>query len=353
MPQVPRCLKTAAPGINVEDIKMKKLSNILLTGLALVAAVSCNKQNTQGPEEAIGVPMTLTATIGGPETKLGFTKDGNVLKGTWAANEKVSVLTINAGTIITIDTFQTGAESEGQTTAAFTGTFTGNSSHEIKVIYPALENYSGSVYGTPLLAGAHDDTYRMISTLISDQTYNIYMGLSTQSANGSTDHLGAFSFMLGTGSVSGSNLSTTLAPQVSVLQVNISFADALIGKTFAWLACTFKDGFSNGYFVDASGGQHLSYSISANKDSLEQFYGSWSGTTQTPITLTASDKNFVAYIPFVPGTGAHIGGLFGAASIEFDTEIDGAFGAHTKTVNLTNPCTLESGKLYRVSVTIE
>ena len=60
----------------------------------------------------------------------------------------------------------------------------------------------------------------------------------------------------------------------------------------------------------------------------------------------------LAYIPFVPGKDTSIGSS-GAASITFNPKIDGAYDKHTKTVNLTNSCTLEPGKLYRVSVTID
>ena len=332
---------------------MKRLSNILLAGLALVAVASCSKQNPQEPEQPAGIPMTLTATICGTETKLGFTEDSNVLKGAWEAEEKVSVLTINGGMIQTIDLFSTGVESAGQTTANFTGTFSGDPTHAIMVLYPALVDYSTG-YGTPLPAGTTNNTERMINGLTQgfNLGYNLYMINSTQSANGNTDHLGAFSYMIGTGSVSGTSLTTTLAPQTSVLQVNITFADALVGKTFGALEADFKDSSSNDYVVDGSGPCALLNPITANLNYLQQYYGSWFGTTQTPITLTASDKNFVAYIPFVPGSGTSIGPS-GAVSIEFNPKIDGSYNTHMKTVSLTNSCTLEPGKLYRVSVAID
>ena len=115
---------------------MRKINYLILAGLSLVAAISCNKQltPTDEPEVKAGVPMTLTATIGGPDTKLGFTKDGYVLKGTWNANEEVSVITINGAYVQTIDKFSSGSESDGKTTANFSGTFTGDASHKIVVV---------------------------------------------------------------------------------------------------------------------------------------------------------------------------------------------------------------------------
>jgi len=145
----------------MEETKMKKLNNILLAGLALVAAVSCNKAETPAaqPEENPGVPMTLTATICGPETKLTMNEDGNVLKSTWDASEKISVITYTgsgySARVQTIDTF-TYTGTAGKKSVDFTGTFTGDAANNIWVVYPALEydsvnadyrSASGMLYG--------------------------------------------------------------------------------------------------------------------------------------------------------------------------------------------------------------
>lgn len=333
---------------------MKRLNYLILAGLTLVAAAACNKQLTPAdePEVNTGVPMTLTATIGGPDTKLGFTKDGYVLKGTWNANEEVSVITFNGGSMVTIDKFSSDTESEGKTTANFSGTFTGDASHTIVVVYPALENYSGSFYGTPMPAGMTVDGYRMISGFNSIGTYTLSMNNSTQSANGNTDHLGAFSFLKGEGTVSGTDLTVNLKPQVSVLQVNISFDGSLKGKTFDWLDGEMKDASTAKYLFNANGSQNIVAPLEIYDGTIQLYLGSWSGTTQTPITLTDSDLSFVAYVPISIGSGAHIGGTGGAASIEFDPCIGGTYGDYKKTVSLTADTVLEAGKVYQVSVSI-
>ncbi|MBR4585283.1 MAG: hypothetical protein IKO29_00905 [Bacteroidales bacterium] len=335
---------------------MKKLSYILLAGLTLVAAAACNKQLTPAdePEVNTGVPMTLTATIGGPDTKLGFTKDGYVLKGTWNANEEVSVITINGAYVETIDKFSSGSESDGKTTANFSGTFTGDASHTIVVVYPALENYDGSFYGTSMPAGMTNDGYRMISGFNNIGSYTLSMNNSTQSANGNTDHLGAFSFLKGEGTVSGTDLTVNLVPQVSVLQVNISFDSSLKGKTFGCLDGEMKDASAAKYLFNANGSQNINIEdlLEICDGTIQLYLGSWSGTTQTPITLTDSDLSFVAYVPISIGSGAHIGGTGGAASIEFDPCIDGTYGGYKKTVSLTADMDLEAGKVYRVNVSI-
>lgn len=333
---------------------MKRLNYLILAGLTLVAAAACNKQLTPAdePEVNTGVPMTLTATIGGPDTKLGFTKDGYVLKGTWNANEEVSVITINGGYVQTIDKFSSGTESEGKTTASFSGTFTGDASHTIVVVYPALENYSGSFYGTPMPAGMTNDGYRMISDFNINRSYQLNMNNSTQSANGNTDHLGAFSFLKGEGTVSGTDLTVNLKPQVSVLQVNISFDSSLKGKTFGWLVGEMKDASTAKYLFNANGSQNIESPLGIRDGIIQLGLGSWTGTTQTPITLTDSDLSFVAYVPISIGSGAHIGGTGGAASIEFNPEIDGAFNTYKKTISFTADTDLEAGKVYQVNVSI-
>lgn len=123
---------------------MKKLNQFLMAGLALVAAVSCNKTETPAaqPEENPGVPMTLTATICGPETRMTMAEDGNVLKSTWDASEKISVITYTGSgfdaRVQTIDTFEYSGAA-GQKSVDFTGTFTGDAANNIWVVYPALE----------------------------------------------------------------------------------------------------------------------------------------------------------------------------------------------------------------------
>ena len=87
---------------------MKRIDYFLLAGLLLAAAFSCDKKpvETDVPdvevEAVVGVPMTMKVTIGGPDTKLSYTKNGNVLKGVWDANEKVSVVTIFGDSIQTV-----------------------------------------------------------------------------------------------------------------------------------------------------------------------------------------------------------------------------------------------------------
>ena len=340
---------------------MKRICFFTLAGLLLTAAFSCDKQPEQpgDPEVATvaGVPLTIKVTIGGPDTKLGFTKDGNVLKGAWNANEKVSVLTVNDGGVQTIDTFSTGEESEGTTSADFTGMFTGDAASSVYVFYPALEEYGTGVWGTPKPAGGVSDTDRMISGITindPDCQYCLNMKMSTQTSNDNTDHLGAFTFMTGIGDISEGALSVTLDPKISVLQVNITFKASVIGKTFGRLIALFRKDDSSDYFAFGDAYCDLEETvnnsfINGNVNYLEQRYGSYVDGSFSPLTLGDEDNDFVAYIPFAPGSKARIGGE-GATSIEFVSYSDNE--KFSKVVGLTANSALQKGKIYRVRVTL-
>ena len=327
---------------------MKRLDYILLVGLSLVAAVSCNKQLTPA-EEPEGIPMTLKATIGGTDTKLGFTKDGNALKGKWSANEKISVISCKGGYIFKVDEFTTGIESDGQTTADFKGTYHGDSECTITVVYPALEEYSSGNYGTPLPAGTNNDAYRFINRLTSNRTFNFSQYFSTQSKNGDTAHLNDFSILTGNGTVSGSDLTVTLKPITSVFRVTISFDSSFKNDKLKWLVCHFyeSDGTTTSKCA-ATGGTFDPSQVFGENASVQMEFGSYnSDLTQIPITLTDADLTFVAYVPFVPAPGAKVGA--GAAE-KLDIALGLESGMPDKTINLTANKELESGKVYDIAV---
>ena len=328
---------------------MKRLNYILLAGLSLVAAVSCNKQLAPA-EEPEGIPMTLKATIGGTDTKLGFTKDGNALKGKWNANEEISVISCKGGQIVYVDKFTTGSESDGQTTADFKGTYHGDSECTITVVYPALEEYSSGNYGTPLPAGTNNDAYRFINSLTSNRTFNFYQYFSTQSKNGDTAHLNDFSILTGNGTVSGSDLTVTLKPITSVFRVTISFDSTYIDEVLKWLVCRFyeSDGTTTSACFATGGSISPSFHASGDNASVEMEFGSYnSDLTQIPIALTSSDLTFVAYVPFVPDPGAKVGA--GAAQ-KLKITLGLESGMKDKTIDLTADTTLESGKVYDIAV---
>ena len=332
---------------------MKKLNNILLAGLALVAAVSCSKTETpaEQPEESVGVPMTLTATIGGPETKMTMAEDGNVLKATWDASEKISVITYTGSgdgvRVQTIDTFEYSGTA-GVKSADFTGTFTGDAANNIWVVYPALEydsvkgdhrSASGLLYGVKKESDGGD--YKIY--------INYWGGSYTQTANADPSFL-VDNLLTGTGTVSGSALTVDLKPAFGVLKMTLTLPAAADGGTVYGVQVTTNN----------------SIFRSAGSDSFTNIpdlaYGSY--TTSGKIALNGAtgiavpaDRKLVCYMPILPLSSFGAGGI---TSIEvkvakaYTTGIywGGAYSA-TKTLTANPAIAAEAGKMYRMELSFE
>ena len=332
---------------------MKKWNNILLAGLALVAAVSCNKAETPAaqPEENPGVPMTLTATICGPETKLTMNEDGNVLKSTWDASEKISVITYTgsgySARVQTIDTF-TYTGTAGQKSVDFTGTFTGNAAHNIWVVYPALED------------GDSDGEYRSASGLLygvkkeSDggdhEIYVNYWGGSyTQTANADPSFL-VDNLLTGTGTVSGSALTVDLKPAFGVLKMTLTLPAAAAGETVYGVEVTTTGGYS--IFRNAGGSNSFT-----NIPDLA--YGSYAASGKIALNgstgiAVPADRKLVCYMPILPRSSFGEGSITSIKVRVAKIYSSGIFwsGSYTatKTLSADPAIPVEVGKMYRLEL---
>ena len=336
---------------------MKKLNNILLAGLALVAAVSCNKSETPAaqPEENPGVPMTLTATLGGPETKLTMAEDGNVLKSTWDASEKISVITYTGSgydaRVQTIDTFEYSGAA-GQKSVDFTGTFTGDAANNIWVVYPALEydsvkgdyrSASGMLYGVKKESDGGD----------SHINISYWSGFYTQTAHADPSFL-RDNLLTGTGTVSGSALTVDLKPAFGVLKMTLTLPSSVAVGSKVY-----------GVYVTATGGVLFrvrnDYAVIGNLA-----YGSRTG--EGIIALNGSegievpaDRKLVCYMPIEfssSGTKFGVGGIT-SIKVELAKSLSGGQiywgGAYTatKTLSADPAIAAEAGKMYRLELNFE
>ena len=134
---------------------MKNQYTILAAAIILAAACEKSQIQEEGPKFN-PIPATIEVSIAAPETpetKMNYSFDGNILKGSWEEGDKISVISYYSvapfggatGEMVANDVFT--AESGGKT-VKFSGTFSnptaqGAGTISIKIIYPALE-------GTPL-----------------------------------------------------------------------------------------------------------------------------------------------------------------------------------------------------------
>ena len=333
---------------------MKKLNNILLAGLALVAAVSCSKTETpaEQPEESVGVPMTLTATIGGPETKMTMAEDGNALKATWDASEKISVITYTGSgdgvRVQTIDTFEYSGTA-GVKSADFTGTFTGDAAHNIWVVYPALEydsvkgdyrSASGLLYGVKKESESGD--YRI---------YVDYWGGSyTQTANADPSFL-VDNLLTGTGTVSGSALTVDLKPAFGVLKMTLTLPAAADGRTVYGVQVTTN----NAIFRSAGPSSFtnipdLTYGSSATSGMI-----ALNGATGIAVPV---DRKLVCYMPILPLSSFGAGGITTIEVVVANAYTSsgiywGSAYSATKTLTANPAIAAEAGKMYRMELSFE
>ena len=118
----------------------------LLVAAALLVAASCQKNDNASSVEGIEynpIDVVLSAAIEGVDTKVSYTEDANVLKAAWKANDKISLVALDAsGKALSNDVFET-------TTAGASAKFSGTYSNPkgavmVSVFYPALTEGKGT-----------------------------------------------------------------------------------------------------------------------------------------------------------------------------------------------------------------
>ena len=359
---------------------MKKLTYILLAGLTLAAAAACDKQlePAQEPEVKAGTPMTLTATIGGPQTKLGFTEEDNVLKGAWSANEKISVITLESTTgsdykkIKTMDIFTAGEDAEGQRKATFTGTLSDGATDDIRVIYPALtEQYqrtgsTATFYGSPQLKGtdkyenAHYFDKRLIGGgKVGAEYLQIQPTVTLQSTSDGFDHIPDATLLDGVPTLSEDGaLKVELRSLSSVVRVEFTLPSSDVGEKIDYLEIAALKGENN------NSGDPIPYNFTGryyyfHKDGIgvETFLDRYSrafmsmGSTNSPLRIEST--KIIAYVPIVPANNGSIWGPSGAKQLKvriWSLDYPSGQYSRTKTITLTGDTVLEGGKMYRLNV---
>ena len=118
----------------------------LLAAAALLVAASCQKNDNASSVEGIKynpVDVVLSAAIEGVDTKVSYTEDANVLKAAWKANDKISLVALDAdGKALSNDVFET---TTAGASAKFSGTYSNpDGAVMVSVFYPALTEGKGT-----------------------------------------------------------------------------------------------------------------------------------------------------------------------------------------------------------------
>ena len=118
----------------------------LLVAAALLVAASCQKNDNASSVEEIKynpIDVVLSAAIEGVDTKVSYTEDANVLKAAWKANDKISLVALDAsGNALSNDVFET---TTAGASAKFSGTYSNpDGAVMVSVFYPALTEGKGT-----------------------------------------------------------------------------------------------------------------------------------------------------------------------------------------------------------------
>lgn len=336
----------------------------LLVAAALLVAASCQKDDYASSVEGIKynpVDVVLSAAIEGVDTKVGYTEDANVLKAAWKANDKISLVAIDAdGKALSNDVFET-------TTAGASAKFSGTYSNPkgavmVSVFYPALTEGEGTAekpWQSKKREGTgHADPEPLLYNVVKDRPYiRVRTIYQLQRGNGDMSNVDEAVVMHGkitdfSALVSG-DVNVTLKSICYVVKVtakvpsgydhltriNLNTSNSASPTPMGFIGWTrLGDMFGISY-----GNPHFYYEVGLG--TAFQSGGSSLGTGVSP----NGTGNIVAYIigytgePRVlpSGTVLEIRAGYGSSSAKFK---------ETKT--LVEDISLEPGKMYRVNVTL-
>ena len=193
----------------------------------LAALVSCQKNAApeQTPQENQPMKVTLTATIGA-DTKIAYVDEDNVLKAEWELYDKVSLLALDeSGNLISKTNFT--AQNAGKT-AIFEGEFTNDPSiAQLVVCYPALLEGEGTAenpYKSPTENG-----YSAYGPLYDVQIGEPYISLRSayflQKNNADPSHISQYAVMRGEAEVEGDKLNVVLEHQSFVIKTTLTLPE--------------------------------------------------------------------------------------------------------------------------------
>ena len=197
---------------------------IVSMACVIAALVSCQKNETpvEAADENQPIRLTLTATIGGDDTKVTYVDEENVLKAAWEAGDKVSLLSLDiSGNLLSNDVFE--ATSAGKS-AEFEGSFTNDpATVSVWVYYPALTEGSGDgVQDSEAWHSPKTYTSDVLGVLYGARQGTPYISRAgatiLQKEQSSSSHVGDYTMLYGV-----ADIDKLLSEDFSVVLSNMSY----------------------------------------------------------------------------------------------------------------------------------
>lgn len=324
----------------------------------LAALVSCQKNvaPVQTQQENQPLKVTLTATIGGDDTKVSFVDSDNVLKTAWEVGDKVSVISLdNSYNAVSNDVFI--ATSAGKM-AEFSGNFTNNPETEyVYVFYPALTEGTGvdsDPWQVPVEnqysdAGVLSDCY--------DSYINFRPYYHLQTKMNSPEHLKHYAVMSGQGNLDNikeNKMEADIIHRSYVVKAELTFPEDGLTLTHVQMSC-FKKGGAESVVVSGAGwtriynqegkvsgnGSVSYYSLSIG-DRVETGTG-----TGLEISGNKATIYFVAYADYEGAYSVEEGDYMNISA----STTSGDYILENREFN--KDLVFQNGKMYRLSATLE
>ena len=324
----------------------------------LTALVSCQKNAApeQTPQENQPIKVTLTATIGGDDTKVSFVDEDNVLKTAWEVGDKISVLSVNNGYLISNDVFV--AKNAGKI-AEFNGTFTNDPNTTfVYVYYPALTEGEGTVEKPYMSKPDNGSSYGVLNDFYlyqyddyNSMYFSILDGYYLQNENADPSHISNQMIMMGEAEMHGNDFTTELGHLSYVIKATMTLPSDGYSVNKMDLASYKSDG-SNAnvtatdwqYFGSIPENHNLDNTLQMSfGDAIENSYGEGTGWTLVGNTLTV----------YIVGHGEKEIAEGNYWEISVPSYLDGESYHLVGKKEFPAGKTLEPGKMYRLNLELE
>ena len=349
---------------------MKKY--IISVACILAALVSCQKNDApvQTPQENQPIKVTLTATIGSDDTKVSFVDENNVLKTAWEVGDNVSLIALDeSGNVLSNDVFTTSSAGKS---VNFTGTFTNDpSTSSVYVYYPALTDGEGTAEKPwqvkPSTTGS---TYGTLYGLCKGQPVLQFKGENhLQKGDDDCSHLSKYMVLGGKAEVDGNEFEVTLAYLSYVLKVEITLPKEGLTIYNLQLNTKYTDYPGNNFPVSAGGYIPVNdFQSSPDRSSGYYLYFGEDYEADNGTGLELESNKLTAYfVAYSRDTYHYYEGMtnkwfswnegnkidFQASVKETVDEVDKYYYCVLNDYVITKTTTLENGKMYRLSATLE
>lgn len=340
---------------------------MMLSACALMSSCQKNASSVQTPQENQPVHLTLTAAIGGNDTKIAYVDEDNVLKTKWEQFDKVSVFSLDiSGNVLTNDVFTATSVSADGKIAEFEGDFSNHAeAKSIYVYYPALNQGKGTEEDPWHVAPVYEGAEGVLNGVTAGKTYLTFNTAQLQkNLVDCTSHLEQYTVMSGKAEMEEGNLLVDLEHRSYVLKVQLKLPQS--GLTVKHLTISAKSAADAGVRVSGSGwtdiysvgafpgGWDTSYLINFGTDYA---YGSGTG-------LLVEGESLTTYIVAFAGqswdyeaqetTWYHLtSGDYFSFTLNATTDGSDSYICTLDKLEIPKDVVLENGKMYRLSATLE